>query len=201
VAAQQPPRPSASSLLNAKRGDKLPPDLAKSAAAAAAWALENLPPRLRERARQAREQAKALTPQEIARRAKEAQAARARSGVPAQGPGTTMAEQIRAAKERPLRTGPRVSMFDHTKGTKVRIAGKEVQLPEDAGIVHRVVVGMIRQEDLMKFGPPPDSQRLVIRRGQATVSVGTRTGKIYRINTPPGQEGAFNFLKEALGQR
>jgi hypothetical protein len=69
--------------------------------------------------------------------------------------------------------------------------GKTVPLPADVGILST-------SPDFCE-PPLPDGGWTVLYRGRARAWVGRRSGKVLRVVEPPGYEGAFDFLKEALG--
>ena len=80
-----------------------------------------------------------------------------------------------------------------TKGMTIPIAGKQIKLPDDAYVEHYVIVGTASPGKV-----PPPTPYFVIARSNSRVIVPTGSGKIYSETIAPGEEGAFNFLKEAL---
>lgn len=80
-----------------------------------------------------------------------------------------------------------------TKGMTITIAGKKIKLPDDAYIAHDVS-SVTRSPG--KTGP--ETPYFVIARGNSKILIPQRSGKIYSETIAPGEEGAFNFLKEAL---
>ena len=77
---------------------------------------------------------------------------------------------------------------------RVNIAGREIVLPTDVhfdGYIMHVlcVVGI----------PCPETPLVAIGRGKSGISIIDRTGVIWREEIAPGEEGAFDFLKLALG--
>lgn len=80
-----------------------------------------------------------------------------------------------------------------TKGMTITIGNKKVKLPGDAYIKHYVV------DVIPSRGKPrPETPAFVIARGNSTIWVGAHSGRMEHENIAPGEEGAFNFLKEAL---
>ena len=80
-----------------------------------------------------------------------------------------------------------------TKGARIRIADKPVQLPSDA-----YVGAYIPQVECVRGRICPDPPLYEIRRGSSSITVEARSGAILDERTAPGQEGAFEFLKPAL---
>ena len=80
-----------------------------------------------------------------------------------------------------------------TKGMTITIAGKKVKLPDDAYIEYYVTEGIPSPGARM-----PDLPLYVIARGKSMISVSRGSGKIDREIVALGEEGTFNFLKEAL---
>ena len=79
------------------------------------------------------------------------------------------------------------------KGETVTIAGVEIHLPEDAYIDAFISKALCR--------PGSTCARLpwvVIQRGESKIFVSIPTGVIDREIIAPGEEGAFDFLKEVL---
>ncbi len=98
---------------------------------------------------------------------------------------------------------PREKIFDSevhyvisgptTKGMTITIAGKKIKLPDDAYIEYDVSSVTISPG---KTGP--ETPYFVIARGNSRILVPQHSGKIYSETIAPSEEGAFNFLKEAL---
>ena len=75
-----------------------------------------------------------------------------------------------------------------------RIRGLLILLPPDAYIKH-----YINLVDCVAGEPCPEIPFYVIERGNSTISATARTGKVTGEDIAPGEEGAFDFLKAALG--
>ncbi len=80
-----------------------------------------------------------------------------------------------------------------TKGMTITIAGKKIKLPDDTYIEHNVY-----DITASPGKNAPETPYFVIARGNSRILVPKRSGKIYSETIAPGEEGAFNFLKEAL---
>ncbi len=80
-----------------------------------------------------------------------------------------------------------------TKGMTITIANKKIKLPDDAYIKHYATEGIVSPG---KTGP--ETPLYVIARGNSIIVIPKGSGKIYSETIAPGEEGAFNFLKEAL---
>ena len=81
----------------------------------------------------------------------------------------------------------------HTAGGLIRVAGRDVRLPPDAFVAHRIdtilcVVG----------SPCPEAPYYVIQRGNSSVAVSVGSGIAFGENVEPGEEGVFDFLKAVL---
>ena len=82
---------------------------------------------------------------------------------------------------------------DETRGKRITLGGKSVQLPPDAyvdGIVTDSLCAGIRTDCEVPF--------YNIRRGSSLINVGERSGRVISEHLAPGEERAFDFLKEAL---
>jgi hypothetical protein len=82
---------------------------------------------------------------------------------------------------------------EHTRGAKLRIAGKDVQLPPDAYVDAYVVRVMC-----IAGQKCPETPLYTIKRGNSYISVTLRTGAITHEQVARGEEGTFMFLREAL---
>ena len=80
-----------------------------------------------------------------------------------------------------------------TRGSIVRIAGLEIQLPSDA-FVDRYVVDIL----CIAGRPCPEVPIYELKRGNSTLAVSAPSGAIVEEDTANGEEGAFDFLKEVL---
>jgi hypothetical protein len=89
-------------------------------------------------------------------------------------------------------------------GQRLTAGGRTVQLPPDV-----FVVGGVISEPPEAFGRPTrtgatpvtviDYRSVILQRGHSRVRVGLQSGRVFPLVTAPGEEGAFDFLKEALG--
>jgi hypothetical protein len=78
-----------------------------------------------------------------------------------------------------------------TRGTVIGVAGRLVQLPPDAYIANSVAF-------IQCYEPGcPEAPYYVLRRGESSVGVSRRTGYVFGAEIAPGEEGAFDFLREA----
>ena len=89
-----------------------------------------------------------------------------------------------------------------TGGTEVTIAGKKIRLPDDAQL-DGVVVSVLPAISLDDGGCAicdrlDDLPWLNIVRGDSKITVGLNTGVVVGGRIAPGEEEAFDFLKEAL---
>ena len=83
------------------------------------------------------------------------------------------------------------------KGKQVRVAGIDVQLPPDAYVEYTIVDG---------FPCPPATQGVScaeipfywLRRGNSRIGVEMKSGTMFREQIAPGEEGAFDFLKDTF---
>ena len=82
-----------------------------------------------------------------------------------------------------------------TAGQTISIAGVFIKLPIDAYLNGIVVSGVctIGDDSPCIFGPFQ-----IIKRGNSTISVSTSTGEIVHEEVAPGEDGAFDFLKDGL---
>lgn len=118
--------------------------------------------------------------------------------------GATPEQMLAQARQRPAqRPGPDAE-FEATKGKRVKIAGRDVQLPPDAGIeASAIFVRPIFNEKGQRLGDdkrpttePFDAVRVAVRRGDAKAIVGAATRRLLYVT--PGREADFAFLTEAL---
>jgi hypothetical protein len=76
-----------------------------------------------------------------------------------------------------------------TAGTRIRIDGRDVQLPPDA-YVERFI-----QDGLCAPGRPcPEAPIYILRRGNSTISISMNSGKVNQESLAPGEASAFDFL-------
>jgi len=99
-------------------------------------------------------------------------------------------ERIRAGDIIPIElSGP------NTRGISTQIGGKTVQLPDDAelgGLLIEMYVPMGSEGKAFLENRPA----LRIIRGDSEILIGSRTGVIISGRIEPGEEGAFDFLKQ-----
>jgi len=79
-----------------------------------------------------------------------------------------------------------------TRGKPITVGGKTVQLPPD-GFVYGMVTDV-----LCAPGRTCETPFFIIQRGNSQVNVGVHSGRILEERLAPGEERAFDFLKEAL---
>ena len=127
------------------------------------------------------------------------------------GPGTSTFEEWVQHRAEINRRYPGESsntkLGPETAGSVLTVAGLQIQLPDDA-YIHQivnlvvclgesvVVVGEIAVEETDLC--PPQTPYYDLARGDSTVRVVEQTGRVFGETIAPGEEGAFNFLKEAL---
>jgi len=103
-----------------------------------------------------------------------------------------------------------MSLEEATKGKRVNIAGREVQLPPDAWLGGPVFLSHAYAHELKNgklvpintrtgepYTGPIDSMTTIVHRGNARATVGHTTRRLAVAS--PEQEHLFDFLKEALG--
>ena len=112
---------------------------------------------------------------------------------PDRSPATQEEEQTRAKTIQEARGQVIVVSGPDTRGSIVRIAGLEIELPQDA-IVNRYVVDVFCVAGL----PCPEVPIYELKRGNSTVAVSAPSGIIVEENTANGEESAFDFLREVL---
>jgi hypothetical protein len=117
-------------------------------------------------------------------------------------PGETD-EQKRIRILRQLRVTP-VSLADRTRGQKLTIGARSVQLPPDA-YVEAIMDHVTCVDDTGPYGITPtpnwrcpEVPAYEIVRGMARLSIGIRTGRINSEQVPPDQPDAFRFVKVGL---
>jgi hypothetical protein len=78
-------------------------------------------------------------------------------------------------------------------GGIILIAGKSIRLPDDAYHASTVLTVECR------WGQPcPQPPLDTITRGRSRITVSRPTGQIVEEHIAPGEEGAFDWLREAL---
>jgi len=82
-----------------------------------------------------------------------------------------------------------------TRGRRVTLGGKSVQLPPDAYIEGHAR-GLVQAPN----GSIGEKGAIIVHRGKARASVDDRTGKVVRVTEDPAQAGLMDFLVEALGR-
>lgn len=92
-------------------------------------------------------------------------------------------------------TGPALSYAELTRGKPITIAGRSIQLPHDAYVNARADI--IDCLPGYYCGDPPEYQ---IVRGSSRVWVSINSGKVRVGHIARGEESAFDFLYEGLGQ-
>jgi len=111
-------------------------------------------------------------------------------------PAPTPAPPPHAPEEPPVPPQPGRTIYSsgpNTRGAVIVVAGREVQLPPDAFIERSVATAMCG-------GVPgcPEAPFYILRRGSSTVGVSQRSGARFDERIAPGEEGAFDFLPEAV---
>lgn len=87
-----------------------------------------------------------------------------------------------------------INLARESRGKPITIAGRTVQLPPDA-YLYGIVAGVMCVEGA---GQCPEAPAYVIKRGNSVINVVPRNGKIQGEYVAPGEEGAFDFLRESL---
>jgi hypothetical protein len=80
-----------------------------------------------------------------------------------------------------------------TKGIRLDIAGIDVQLPSDVYVAHYIVHVQCGVGNFC-----PEAPIYVLQRGKSQISVSKPTGTMFEERIAPGEEGAFDFLREVL---
>ena len=98
--------------------------------------------------------------------------------------------------------GPPSGEFERTKGTRVTIVGREVQLPPDTGIDGGMGVILEPAYGVVVLpapagSPPLEHNWVRVRRGDAIAYVGERGGRVEWVD-PADQTASFDWLVEAL---
>jgi hypothetical protein len=112
-------------------------------------------------------------------------------------PGTMSEQEMDALKRSVMATaeaeGSRTVALSgpRTRGSTITIAGRRITLPPDAWVESYIVAGTCA-------GPCPELPLYQIKRGNSIISVGIPTGRINGEQVALGEEGTFDFLKEAL---
>jgi hypothetical protein len=89
--------------------------------------------------------------------------------------------------------GEIITLGPERSGTLEYLAGKVIQLPPDAYVSGHI--------DFISCIPTvfcPETPIITIRRGKSVIAVSAHSGVIVHEQIEPGEEGAFDFLKEAL---
>jgi hypothetical protein len=73
------------------------------------------------------------------------------------------------------------------------LAGRAVRLPPDAYVEHFTV-----SVHCVVGRPCPQTPIYELRRGNSTIAVSAPTGAVVEERPAPGEERAFDFLREAL---
>jgi hypothetical protein len=126
-----------------------------------------------------------------------------------QGDGTYRAVEVILMREwtgwklAKVRCGPRERLRQEgkittisgpeTRGRLLYVAGKPLQLPQDA-YVKDYVIAVNCSDEL----PCPEVPFLRIVRGDSMMEIAERSGKIQRERLASGEAGAFDFVREAL---
>jgi hypothetical protein len=108
-----------------------------------------------------------------------------------------MAQRVTAAiatRAQAIRQQPSHSLFEETRGARITIAGREVQLPPDTYVAGTTAMATCYSDDC------PDYPSLFVKRGNSSVYVGVRTGRITGELVGPGDTQPFAFLEEALAR-
>lgn len=111
------------------------------------------------------------------------------SGMPGAVPPPTQSD-VKENGVEVLLAGPQ------TSGAEITIAGKTIKLPEDAqlgGLVVDVLAVQGATDPMADHLP-----LIIIQRGSSTVYVGLNDGVFVYGSLAPGEEGAFDFLKESF---
>jgi hypothetical protein len=103
--------------------------------------------------------------------------------------GSTRAD-MDAALRPPTEKG--IPQFEHTKGTKVMLGPREVQLPPDAGLD-----GLLIGEPSPFGGMPRELRFTIVRQGNARAFVGHQYGQVEQVD-PPAASAQFDWLRLAL---
>jgi hypothetical protein len=86
-------------------------------------------------------------------------------------------------------------MATETRGHRITVAGRNVQLPPDAAITGTIIhASCVAGQEAQC----PEVPSYRIQRGESSILVGLATGKLSGERTAAGEERTFDFLKEAL---
>jgi hypothetical protein len=102
----------------------------------------------------------------------------------------------RTPSERPIlggRAPAGMTTGPTTCGAEIAVGGWKVQLPPDAYIEHLII-----SVNCVVGQPCPEAPYYSLRRGKSTVGVSIRSGARFGERIAPGEEGAFDFLGEAV---
>ncbi|MBM3156157.1 MAG: hypothetical protein FJ004_02600 [Chloroflexi bacterium] len=108
-------------------------------------------------------------------------------------------EEENAARERALEENRENGGFEYstsgpsTMGSTISVAGKMIKLPDDAYVEYWVVF-----IECSVGTSCPQTPFYIIARGDSRLAVEQISGKILNEEIASNEEGAFNFLKEAL---
>lgn len=83
------------------------------------------------------------------------------------------------------------------KGKPIRVAGIDVQLPPDA-YVEYIIVDALPCPPSIEGVNCPEVPFYKLRRGNSTIGVSIKSGTMFQEQVAPGEEGAFDFLREAF---
>jgi hypothetical protein len=91
------------------------------------------------------------------------------------------------------------SIADQTRGQRITIAGKAIQLPADAYVRAEVVDALCAPELAAQAGKAcPEVPAYDIVRGKSRIVVGVKTGRVNWREFAPGEERCFDFLNGML---
>lgn len=108
-------------------------------------------------------------------------------------PGETE-EQYRQRALREANPGGRTyNLAAETRGKAIDVGGRKVQLPPDA-----YVEGLVTNVLCVPERACPETPFYNIRQGKSLINVAARSGRVISEHVAPGEELAFEFLKEAL---
>ncbi|MBW4575871.1 MAG: hypothetical protein KME08_11365 [Aphanothece sp. CMT-3BRIN-NPC111] len=89
-------------------------------------------------------------------------------------------------------TGP------EAKGKPIRVAGIDVQLPPDAYVEYSIVDALPCGPNLVEGVNCAEVPFYWLRRGNSRIGVSVNSGTMFREQIALGEEGAFDFLREAF---
>jgi hypothetical protein len=110
-------------------------------------------------------------------------------------PTTTFEDEVQAREEtRRNHPGQFIpASGPGTAGSKIYIAGKEVQLPADVIIKRFIVSGVCTAGQ-----PCPETPIYELQRGNSIIGISALSGAIVEGFNVAAEDGAFDFLKEVL---